>query len=471
MHIRYPNTKPTPNEKIVFKDLPPWVSDQEILTYLRKQPGIIVKSGVISARFRDTQNKLTPFFSGDRFVFVKGNLTQALHTNTFIDFAKCRIWHKKQELACKRCRMIGHLSTDTELCKAFINDQNIITIRSSNCVFSNYYMCYLKVFENEFSSSEQAYQWRFMTYIGLNELAKQVLEARTPDQAKEIASRVPRELHKNWHSIKLNVMKEILHAKADYNSRFKEELILSDGKKLVESTKDIFWASGMSPRDTTSTLPSFYPGLNQLGNVLNQVRSDLLNEAAQEQQFKLHAHKSGAMNLHVNIQAKNTDQSDLTHTITNISDTIPISPTPIPNDIMDLLVTPISAPTDTLKDKITEHTSTSIHCMSDMSSDSEEDDYDNIMSGVEELSIHSDDDSTNNELPVTPTLEAIQETNVTLQHSTSKQIRPIEKKNTDKSSQQTITTMFQAMKRKLTPGKADDASQDNQKMQRNDLTS
>ena len=80
MHIRYPNTKPTPNEKIVFKDLPPWVSDQEILTYLRKQPGIIVKSGVISARFRDTQNKLTPFFSGDRFVFVKGNLTQALHT-------------------------------------------------------------------------------------------------------------------------------------------------------------------------------------------------------------------------------------------------------------------------------------------------------------------------------------------------------------------------------------------------------
>ena len=70
-------------------------------------------------------------------------------------------------------------------------------------------MCYLKVFENEFSSREQAYQWRFMTYIGLNELAKQVLEARTPDQAKEIASRVPRELHKNWHSIKLIVMKEI----------------------------------------------------------------------------------------------------------------------------------------------------------------------------------------------------------------------------------------------------------------------
>ena len=109
--------------------------------------------------------------------------------------------------------------------------------------------------------------------------------------------------------------------------------------------------------------------------------------------------------------------------------------------------------------------------MSDMSSDSEEDDYDNIMSGVEELSTHSDDDSTNNELLITPTLEAIQETNVTLQHSTSKQIRPIEKKIPDKSSQQTITTMFQAMKRKLTPGKADDASQDNQKMQRNDLTS
>ena len=171
------------------------------------------------------------------------------------------------------------------------------------------------------------------------------------------------------------------------------------------------------------------------------------------------------------ISKQRTPTNQTSHIQSPIYLTLPISPTPIPNDIMDLLVTPISAPTDILKDKITEHTSTSIHDMSDMSSDSEEDDYDNIMSGVEELSTHSDDDSTNNELLVTPTLEAIQETNVTLQHSTSKQIRPIERKNTDKSSQQTITTMFQGMKRKLTPGKADDASQDNQKMQRNDLTS
>ena len=55
-------------------------------------------------------------------------------------------------------------------------------------------MCYLKV--NEFTSSEQAFQWRFMTYIGLNKFVKQIIEARYPDQAKKIDSHVSRELHR-----------------------------------------------------------------------------------------------------------------------------------------------------------------------------------------------------------------------------------------------------------------------------------
>ena len=53
------------------------------------------------------------------------------------------------------------------------------------------------------------------------------------------------------------------------------------------------------------------------------------------------------------------------------------------------------------KNTTAEHTSTSVHAMSDISL--EEEDYDNIMSGVEELYSNSDDNSPNNELFVTPT--------------------------------------------------------------------
>ena len=132
-------------KKIVLKDIPTWVPDLDVLQFLNKQNGIIVKSRVITVRFRDQNNKLTPFFTGDRFVFVKGEMAQALHHSALIDYAKCQVWHKRQELACRRCMHIGHISTNLKACDAYLEDQSIITIRSPNCVMSNYCMTNLKL--------------------------------------------------------------------------------------------------------------------------------------------------------------------------------------------------------------------------------------------------------------------------------------------------------------------------------------
>ena len=74
-------------------------------------------------------------------------------------------------------------------------------------------------------------------------------------------------------------MKDILHAKADYCKQFKNALFESGEKLLVECTSDLFWASGLSPHDTSTTHSSFYPGINNLGRVLSQVRSELIKDA------------------------------------------------------------------------------------------------------------------------------------------------------------------------------------------------
>ena len=78
---------------------------------------------------------------------------------------------------------------------------------------------------------------------------------------------------------KLTMMKDILHAKADCCPLFKSALIESVGKRLVECTQDLYWASGLPPRFTESTKPEFYPGKNHLGHVLESVRKDLVKEA------------------------------------------------------------------------------------------------------------------------------------------------------------------------------------------------
>ena len=175
---------------------------------------------------------------------------------------------------------MSHSSTDTDACSAFFDDSNIITIKSPKNVLSNFYSCGLRVFDTEFKSSEQAYQWRFAQHTGITCIVDEIMAARSAADAKDIAARIPRELQRDWHRVKRDVLKEILHAKADCCPLFKRTLLESDGKRLIESTQDVYWASGLSPRDTTSTRPPYYPGSNHLGRILEQVRSWLLREAS-----------------------------------------------------------------------------------------------------------------------------------------------------------------------------------------------
>ena len=74
----------------------------------------------------------------------------------------------------------------------------------------------------------------------------------------------------------LNVMEEILIAKGQQCDEFNSALVNSKDKRLVEATRDEFWASGLSPYHAATTKPEYYPGSNKLGLVLEKVRSILL---------------------------------------------------------------------------------------------------------------------------------------------------------------------------------------------------
>lgn len=106
LHVSYPINKLIPNEKVLFKDIPFWVPNESLIEFLNLQPGIIVKSGVTYVQFRDDSNNLTPFLSGDRMVYVKGNISKALPDSVLIDYNRCRVIHKSQDISCARCRKV-----------------------------------------------------------------------------------------------------------------------------------------------------------------------------------------------------------------------------------------------------------------------------------------------------------------------------------------------------------------------------
>ena len=57
-----------------------------------------MKTDVIHGRIRDEKNNmLTQFLSGDRFVYVKGKFSPALHSLANINSGRCRIFHASQK--------------------------------------------------------------------------------------------------------------------------------------------------------------------------------------------------------------------------------------------------------------------------------------------------------------------------------------------------------------------------------------
>ena len=184
--------------------------------------------------------------------------------------------------------LTDHHTNDTHKCDAYTTSTNVITIKSPRYSMCNYYPCTLKIYNEEFASSEHAYQWRFLTYLGIHDLAEEVRKAPSAAEAKAIASRVPSHLHNEWHTIKQQIMKDILHVKADYCSRFKSDLLNSGSSTLVESVRgDIFWSSGLSPTHDATTKPQYFRGSNILGHVLEQVRNDLMKEAVLSEQHDI----------------------------------------------------------------------------------------------------------------------------------------------------------------------------------------
>ena len=107
-------------KKKFFKDILIDVSDEDIIHYLHNHPGIVVKTDVIHGRIRDENNNILTFFSsGDRFVYVNGNVSSVIHSLSNINSSKCRILHTSPKNACMRCRHLNHLTTDIERYEAY----------------------------------------------------------------------------------------------------------------------------------------------------------------------------------------------------------------------------------------------------------------------------------------------------------------------------------------------------------------
>ena len=79
LHDDYPViSRVVPSEKVTFRDLPFEVEDADILDYLYSCPDIRIKTkNILHARMRNANRELTPFYSGERFIYINGGCKRA----------------------------------------------------------------------------------------------------------------------------------------------------------------------------------------------------------------------------------------------------------------------------------------------------------------------------------------------------------------------------------------------------------
>ena len=129
--------------------------------------------------------------------------------------------------------------------------------QGKNRIYSNFYICNVKVYGIVYKSAEHAYQAMKATN---KEDREYIREAPTPGQAKRRGRNI--KIRSNWKGIRVGIMKHVVTCKFEQNRYLMDKLILTDDEVLEEGNnrKDDFWGIYRGE------------GENWLGKILMEVR-------------------------------------------------------------------------------------------------------------------------------------------------------------------------------------------------------
>ena len=141
-------------------------------------------------------------------------------------------------------------------------DHPKINFRGSNHPLSNLFVIEEKIFYKQeyFNSSEQAYQWVKAIKHKKYHLANKI--KRTSDTYQQMKLGKTVETSDWWTKAKAYYMREILESKQINSVRYREFLLSSGIKTLIEDTCDPFWGRGADGK-----------GKNTLGTLHSDIRA------------------------------------------------------------------------------------------------------------------------------------------------------------------------------------------------------
>lgn len=155
--------------------------------------------------------------------------------------------------------------------------------------FSNFYPCKIHfggsekfhLTECDFKSSEQYFMWLKATFFNDSITAIEILNAKTPKEAKRFGRQVIGFDEKAWEEVREDMMYEAVYQKFKQNPELCRYLInpVTETRSFVEgSPYDCIWGCGISWDDPAIADEKNWKGENLLGKTLDKVRRALIEE-------------------------------------------------------------------------------------------------------------------------------------------------------------------------------------------------
>jgi ribA/ribD-fused uncharacterized protein len=142
-------------------------------------------------------------------------------------------------------------------------DTHVFFYENDFYVLSNFSAFRIMWKARDFDTAEHAYHWEKFPHRA--DIQRGILQSRSAHHAFKLAEFYKDIVKPDWHSVKVNIMKEILRAKVKQHEYVERKLRDTGDRWLVEdSWRDNFWGWGEDGK-----------GQNMLGKLWMEIRDEL----------------------------------------------------------------------------------------------------------------------------------------------------------------------------------------------------
>ncbi|XP_065891238.1 N-glycosidase YbiA-like isoform X2 [Dysidea avara] len=174
---------------------------------------------------------------------------------------------------------------ESDRCEDAVNETSqVIFFDPNEGEFSQWHPAKCNLDGIEFNCAEQLMMYAKAKLFGDDQVASIILKSTDPKKQKELGRRVRNFDPSVWTDHCEGIVKLANFLK---NADLQKKLLLTEGKTLALATKlDAFWGIGLSEKDKDASLKSKWRGLNKLGNVLMEIRDELLEEERDKKEIE-----------------------------------------------------------------------------------------------------------------------------------------------------------------------------------------